>query len=449
MKKKLGEILVTTGAVSGADVEAALRDQSAGEPSRLGDLLVANGKLSSAQLARALAEQYQLPFVDLPPLPQAVLDLVPLDLQRQFRFVPLRSEGTELFIAMADLANIEVLAVLEQQWTKVHVHVAGGDEIDALHATLSGIFGVPADELPSVAPSISPFSPSADDLFGSLDIDAVEPVVEQEPTALNSMPSPVPVIAPVHAAPRPSPSLHSSTAPLAEDLFGDLNLESARTGIPARPPEDILPDPVESPELVKNVTMQLGAVTNFEMSAVPEPEVEALPPPIEEPAAEASLPEVFPEGSGPVLMGERDGTGPLLDMLMREGTGPVVDTPFFRDAAGPVVPTMSDAPFLSSRSSLSALAIPPPQPTAPAPEVVSAPAPEAADAPPAESLPDWLRTEPSMPRVELAAVSHPNNWTGALDHLMPSKLVVGLTKVLLARGLVTEEEILAALGQKK
>jgi hypothetical protein len=40
-------------------------------------------------------------------------------------------------------------------------------------------------------------------------------------------------------------------------------------------------------------------------------------------------------------------------------------------------------------------------------------------------------------------------WTGALDHLMPSKLVVGLTRALLARGLVTEEEILAALGQKK
>jgi hypothetical protein len=446
MKKKLGEILVTTGAVSGADVEAALRDQSAGEPSRLGDLLVANGKLSSAQLARALAEQYQLPFVDLPPLPQAVLDLVPLDLQRQFRFVPLKSEGTELFIAMADLANIEVLAVLEQQWTKVHVHVAGGDEIDALHATLSGIFGVPAEDLPSVAPSISPFSPSAEDLFGSLDID---PVPEQAPTALNSIPSPVPVIAPVHAAPRPSPSLHSSTAPLAEDLFGDLNLESARTGIPARPPEDILPDPVEPPELVKNVTMQLGAVTNFEMAAVPEPEVEVLPPPTEEPAPEAAPPEVFSEGSGPVLMGEREGTGPLLDMLLLEGTGPVVDTPFFRDAAGPVVPTMSDAPFVSSRSSLSALAIPPPQPTAPAPEVAKAPAPEAADGPAAEALPDWLRTEPSVPRVELPAVSHPSNWTGALDHLMPSKLVVGLTRVLLARGLVTEEEILAALGQKK
>ena len=54
MKKKLGEILVSNGTVSGVDVNAALADQSAGEPSRLGDLLVATGKLSSVQLAQAL-----------------------------------------------------------------------------------------------------------------------------------------------------------------------------------------------------------------------------------------------------------------------------------------------------------------------------------------------------------------------------------------------------------
>jgi hypothetical protein len=30
---------------------------------------------------------------------------------------------------------------------------------------------------------------------------------------------------------------------------------------------------------------------------------------------------------------------------------------------------------------------------------------------------------------------------------MPSKLVLGLTRVLLAKGLITEAEILAALGQ--
>ncbi|MDP2273623.1 MAG: hypothetical protein Q8N23_22875 [Archangium sp.] len=433
-KKKLGEILVNSGAVSGPDVAAALADQSAGEPSRLGDLLVATGKLSSVQLARALAEQYQLPYVDLPQLPQAVLDLVPLDLQRQFRLVPLKSDGTELSIAMADLANIEVLAVLEQQWTRVHVHVAGGDEIDALHATLSGIFSpIVSDDDASVPPSISPF-PTADDLFGSLDL---EPVEELQLTGSDSSPSPVPLIAPLHAVPRPSPAAPSSAGPRAEDLFGDLNLESARTGIAARPPEDILNSPV------KNVTMPLGAVTR---------EIPAIVSPVPDPPEVAEL----AEGSGPVLMGIREGTGPLLDMLfqegsgpmgdllLREGTGPVVDTPFFRDSSpGVVVPTMSDAPFASSRSSLSALAIPPLQSTMPEHEPLAPPVPDVSAN--GEALPDWLRTD----APQEAKSNGPSPWTGALDHLMPSKLVVGLTRALLARGLVTEEEILAALGQKK
>ena len=112
MRKKLDEILVETGAATSDDVEEALREQSAGEPNRLGDLLVANGKLSPRDLARALSDQYKLPFVELPSLPQAIIDLVPLELQLQFRFVPLEQKDTELTIAMADLANLEVVTTL-------------------------------------------------------------------------------------------------------------------------------------------------------------------------------------------------------------------------------------------------------------------------------------------------------------------------------------------------
>jgi hypothetical protein len=444
-KKKLGEILVSTGAASGADVAAALADQAAGEPSRLGDLLVATGKLSSSALARALAEQYQLPYVDLPQLPQAVLDLVPMDLQRQFRIVPLKSEDTELYIAMADLANIEVLAVLEQQWSKVHVHVAGGDEIDALHATLSGLFS------PAVGTPAVPTAPTADDLFGSLDLEELEVPTALAPTGTD--PSPVPVIAPVsnelHAVPRPSPVAPTSAPPSASDLFGDLNLDSGRSGIAARPPED----PISG--VIRNVTLPLGAVTVTEMVAIPDP----APSPPEAEIVPEALPEaeLVQEGSGPVLVGVREGTGPLLDMLlkegsqplgdlllMKEGTGPVVDTPFA--SASAIVPPVADAPpFSSSRSSLSALAIPPPEPTVPSPEVTSSSAPEPLPPPVAgDALPDWLRGDAGAAQnTAESAVA----WTGALDHLMPSKLVVGLTKVLLAKGLITEAEILAALGQ--
>ncbi|HEY1086047.1 MAG TPA: hypothetical protein VGE37_00075, partial [Archangium sp.] len=221
-----------------------------------------------------------------------------------------------------------------------------------------------------------------------------------------------------------------SSPQLADDLFGDLNLESARTGISAKLPE-------EPPRLV----------------AVPALEPEPLPDVDPVPLEPEPEPVLVPESSGPVLTGEvvapgstpgaAEGTGPLLDLLAREGTGPVVDTPFFTGGdSAPVVPAMSDAPFVSSRSSLNAPAL---QPQAAAPK---------SD----EDLPDWLKSGPAEGAAAVSSAptslpppvpSAPAEWTGALDHLMPSRLVVGLTRALLARGIVTEEEILAALGQKK
>lgn len=454
MRRKLGEILVANGAVSLPDVDSALSDQSAGEPSRLGDLLVATGKITANQLAQALAEQYELPYVELPPLPQAVIDLVPLELQRQYRFVPLKSEDTELSIAMADLSNVEVLVLLEQQWTKVHVHVASGDEIDALHATVSGIFKAPPkDDLPSVAPSISPLG-NIDDLFGALE--------EGTAGAPGATSSPVPFIAPVTStapfeAPRPSPAV----PPRAEDLFGDLNLESARTGISAQSPEAMaIARSANEPKIEVETDPPL-------IAGVPlEGEPTSLPPPVmDEQSPDVAL-ESISEASGPIV-GVKEGTGPLLDLVADTGTGPVVDTPFFgslANAPGMGVPPVADRPF-SSPSSIGALAIPAPVPTAPNPPFeISRPPPTdtPAEATVTGALPDWLAGEASAlahaqsspSAVEPVAASTvpalgSQEWTGALDHLAPSKLVLGLTRALLARGIVTEADILAALGQKK
>ncbi|MEW5741794.1 MAG: hypothetical protein AB1938_22935, partial [Myxococcota bacterium] len=163
MRRKLGEILLSSGVVSPSDIADALSDQSAGEPSRLGDLLVAQGRLTPTQLAQALAEQYGVPFTTLPPLATAVLEAVPLDFQRRHRLVPIRVEGTALSVAMADLADSDAVASLKKQWPQVKVFAAAGDEIDALHSALSG--EAPLERAPQGS------SPSAEDLFGSLDLD--------------------------------------------------------------------------------------------------------------------------------------------------------------------------------------------------------------------------------------------------------------------------------------
>lgn len=423
MRKKLGEILVETGAATHDDVEEALREQSAGEPNRLGDLLVANGKLSPRDLALALSHQYKLPFVELPALPQAIIDLVPLELQLQFRFVPLEQKDTELTIAMADLANLEVVATLEQTWTRVHVCVAASDEIDALHATLSGLFISPVPPPPSPLPARA--SPKAEDLFGDLNLEssaatgipvkstpiAPLPVEEQADAAnvaalfgdLNLAPPPA----------EPQQVEQAAEGAKSDALFGDLNLEpSAPTGIPV---QASAPDGAKADALFGDLNLEPSAPTGIPVEPAPDGE-----PINAERLLEAVIDGEPVESSGPVP-GPREGTGSILAMLADGGTGPVVDTPFKSEVSvGALVPSQP-LPFASQ---------------SPVPAAVAASSPSV----PGE-MPDWLGE--SAPAVTA------NAWTGALDHLAPSKLVIGLTRALLAKGVVTEDEILAALGVKK
>jgi hypothetical protein len=168
MRKKLGEILIASGAVTQADLDLALGDQTAGEPARLGDLLVSLGRITPTQLAKALSQQHAIPFIQLPPVPPDVLRAVPIEFQQAHRFVPFRVTGDAISIAMADPSNADAIEELRSSLNKrVNKYVAAGDEIDAVHATVAP----PSVELPSIAPTVAPVghSPTADELFGSLD----------------------------------------------------------------------------------------------------------------------------------------------------------------------------------------------------------------------------------------------------------------------------------------
>jgi hypothetical protein len=384
MKKRLGEILVASGAVSPADVEAALNDQSMGEPARLGDLLVSMGKLSTHELARALAQQHNVPFTELPPIPSSILELVPMDFQRQFRFVPLKVGKGSISIAMADLshASTDVLPVLRRRFPTVQLFVAPGDAIDAVHAAVTGQYESPGTvALPSVAPAIAPVISAAlpagteDDPFGSIDLDFPSELADE----------PVPGGGLFQGAP-----LAAASAPLA---------------IPF----------------------------SFE-STPPRPSMA--------------------EGSAP-----------------RVAQGTPEDAPFFATAprARPVT-ALSDHAFvagvpMSSPSSLAKLVIEPELPalpivsptdlrvtavTARSSAVQSRPPPS--PAPPAEAPRATRQTLPEWLQHEVAAQSNgadPEGWSEALDALAPSKLILAVTKALLRRGVLTEQDILEASEPKK
>lgn len=344
-RRKLGEILVADGAVTAADVQSALTDQSSGEPARIGDHLVSMGKLTTQQLAKALGKQYGVPFTELPPIPPATLELVPMEFQRQFRFVPLKAGKGSISIAMADLsyASADVLPVLRRRFPTVQILVAPGDAIDAVHAAVTAQREGPHNvALPSVAPAI----------------------------------------APVIGAP---------LAPTSEERF-----------------------------------------KSFELESVPHTQADSL---------HSSTPLAF------------DATA---------SDGPLDDAPFFEAAprTRPVA-ALDDRAFvddvpLSSPSSLAKLVIgpdPAPLPIMSPPDLKATMATARSSAilrPPAASssspsritLPEWMGAE-AQPGEES------EGWSGALDALAPSKLIVAVTKALLRRGLLSEEEIIDVSELKK
>lgn len=343
MRKKLGEILLASGVVTEADIEGALNDQSAGEPSRLGDLLVSLGKLTPEALARALAEQYGLPFVQLSDVSPALLRELPEEFQRQHRVVPFKLVGGVLSVAVADPPNAEAFEGLHlPHGRRIATFVAAGDEIDSLHAGAG--LGLALAAPPKSSPP-SGAALSADDLFADLSLDTVSGI----------RPAPDPV-----ASPRPTPE-------------------------------------PESPDRSRDLTPSPFGREARSVS-------EATPP--------AAEPEAMPEGA----------FRPSSDSALATVSGV----------------SFSEFPAPTSPSGIRELKM---APAGPDPVRVGGSA---------LTLPDWLRTPASEP---IAAASPGSalattGWTGALDPVAPSKLVVALIKSLLSRGVVTEQDLLDALDRK-
>lgn len=566
MRKKLGEILLASGVVTQADLDLALNDQTAGEPARLGDLLVALGRLTPAQLARALSTQHAIPYIQLPPIPSDVLRAIPLEFQQQHRLVPFRVTGDAMSIAMADPSDADAVEELRVSMNKrVTRYVAASDEIDALHAGLSGT----SVEFPPPPPaSRAAHSPTAAELFGSLDLDAPAesaPLGDELFSGLDLPPPstadlpPPPMIAPVA-----SPSPFEDSIPPDAELMLDEPVSDAKASArdeeepeffestPAvvapkpQPPPSIAPSPAPGYALSDDVSIERAAegLTSspsgtFDLTSSVEEvvvEEEALPAPVAvessgtfevaltesgnfgpspapEPSGtfEVALTESGNFGPGPAV--ESSGTfevaltdsGDFAEPPPTEGSGdfgaPAAPAPsaaddFFAETgvaapavgAGAFSSDVEEAvsfeelpadstlesipdnaePLFDEGTAAEGLFAEPPAAAAPAPfefppppaaavESVAveeaAPAPVPEEAPPVEtpsSLPSWLGPGGAPVDVQAAPalVLQPGEWTGKLDDVPPSRLIVGAVKALVRKGLVTEAEILEALAKK-
>ncbi len=212
MKRKLGELLIEAGAATSEDVEIALADQSAGEPSRLGDLLLSTGRITPTALARALADQTGLPFADLSYVAPEASCLIPLEFQRAHRLVPFRldrDEGaTRVHVALADPTLTDVVDELRAQLKReVVVYVAPIDDIESVHAALAG---EAADGPVVVGEALE------DEIF-----------VPPDPDVTTELAFPPPQPAQEEAAAGPEPLAADGVGPASvteEELFGSLDL---------------------------------------------------------------------------------------------------------------------------------------------------------------------------------------------------------------------------------
>ncbi len=131
-RPRLGEILVSTGAVSAGALEEFLKEDYG--PGPVGKRLVEEGVVSGTDVAHALSEQSGLDFLDLE-LRGVDLMLVrrlPYDLMRSHGFVPVPGEGGRVVLAAGSPVDESAVSEAEQALdAKTEVRIAPEDQVES------------------------------------------------------------------------------------------------------------------------------------------------------------------------------------------------------------------------------------------------------------------------------------------------------------------------------
>ena len=108
-RRRLGELLVASGAVTDKEVEDAVDRAAPGE--RLGATLRRLGLITEPALADALATQLRLPRIDLDEanVDLTAVALLPEQLADRYDVLPLGFDGDTLSVAMTDPSDVEAL----------------------------------------------------------------------------------------------------------------------------------------------------------------------------------------------------------------------------------------------------------------------------------------------------------------------------------------------------
>jgi type IV pilus assembly protein PilB len=108
--ERIGDLLVREGLITREQLEKALQEQKQ-NGTRVGFNLIKLGFIQELELIRTLAKQFKMPAVDLSKfvVDPKIAKMIPSDLATKNLVVPLKRDGRQLTVAMADPTNLGVL----------------------------------------------------------------------------------------------------------------------------------------------------------------------------------------------------------------------------------------------------------------------------------------------------------------------------------------------------
>ncbi len=149
MRDRLGQVLLESGLVTEEAYQQALsRKESTGEP--VGQCLLKMEALSEADLCEFLQKRYRVPFIDLSEteIDESIVRLVPVDVARRFRIVPVNQDGRRLTLAMADPGNFAAVDDIKFI-TGLEIRVAVATD-SAITQAIDRLYGQEGDSLADI-----------------------------------------------------------------------------------------------------------------------------------------------------------------------------------------------------------------------------------------------------------------------------------------------------------
>jgi type IV pilus assembly protein PilB len=113
--ERIGDMMLREGLLTKESLAKALQEQANNPGQRLGLTVVKMGLVPETEVVRMLARQYRMPAVDLSrfEVDPRLLKLIPADLASKHTVLPLKREGRQLTVALADPTAMTVVEDLK------------------------------------------------------------------------------------------------------------------------------------------------------------------------------------------------------------------------------------------------------------------------------------------------------------------------------------------------